>query len=350
MADMNIFSGDAFSMIEMADAFERTPYQPGFLGSLGIFAPMPIRTEEFWVEERNGTLSLIQTSERYQAPKVKNGSKRKARAFKTSRIAEQDVLQAGEVQNIRAFGSSSELQEVQNEVARRMNGSDGLRADVELTFENMRLGAIQGIVTDADASTIYNWFTEFGIVQPTEIDFDLDNASPASGAVRTKCNEVIRGITRALGGAGIPGQTRVVALCGDTFWDQLTAHPEVRATFLNMQDAPLLRTGLRIDGDNFGVFDYGNITWINYRGTDDGTTVAVGTTKAKFFPIRTKGIFKQVMAPAEFMPFVNTPGKVWYPMVLPDPSGRQAFVNLEAYAYTCFVCTRPEVLYRARNT
>jgi hypothetical protein len=66
----------------------------------------------------------------------------------------------------------------------------------------MRLGAVQGIVLDANGSTVIrNWHTEFGISQATEIDFDLDNASPASGAVRKKCNDVMRAMKRAAEGA-----------------------------------------------------------------------------------------------------------------------------------------------------
>jgi hypothetical protein len=82
------------------------------------------------------------------------------------------------VQNIRAFGSETELQQVQQEIADIMGGPTGLRNSIELTHENMRLGAIQGILLDADGTVIRNWFTEFGISQPAEIDFDLDNASP----------------------------------------------------------------------------------------------------------------------------------------------------------------------------
>jgi hypothetical protein len=44
-------------------------------------------------------------------------------------------------------------------------------------MENMRLGAVQGLLADADGTTIYNWATEFGQTIPAEVDFDLDAAS-----------------------------------------------------------------------------------------------------------------------------------------------------------------------------
>jgi hypothetical protein len=53
---------------------------------------------------------------------------------------------------------------------------------------------------------IRNWFTEFGISQPAEIDFDLDNASPASGAVRKACNGIVRAMIRGSEGAWVEGR------------------------------------------------------------------------------------------------------------------------------------------------
>ena len=64
MATMDVFSGSAFSLLELTDAINKVPYQPSFLGSLGIFEPRPVRTDHFAVEEKNGTLALIQSSQR----------------------------------------------------------------------------------------------------------------------------------------------------------------------------------------------------------------------------------------------------------------------------------------------
>jgi hypothetical protein len=63
--------------------------------------------------------------------------------------------------------------QVQAEVARRLAGPTGLIANVRYTWENMRLGAVQGLLVDADGSTLYNWFDEFGSSAPAEVDFNL---------------------------------------------------------------------------------------------------------------------------------------------------------------------------------
>lgn len=344
MAAIDIFKSNAFSAVSITSALNNVAFQPSFLRDLNIFAPRPVRTTSVAVEERNGTLSLIQTSERGAPLAEADREKRKIRDFRTSRIAKHDRLMADEIQNIRAFGSETELMQVVDEVNRRMNGPTGLMRDVEMTWENMALGAIQGIVTDADTSTIYNFYTEFGISAATEIDFDLDNASPASGAVRKKCTQVVRQMQKAAAGGWVPGRTSVMALCGDAFWDDLTAHSEVRTTYLNTQEAADLRKGLA-----FEQFNYGGITWVNYRGTDDGSTVAVGTDKVKFFPVNGNGVFEVAYSPAETFDYVNTPGQPVYGLVLPDEK-RNAYVDLEVYSYPLFMCTRPAMLQSGRRT
>ena len=300
MAMLNVFDTDAFSALSMTAAVDKIGYTPGLLGAMpNLFMDVSVRTVGVVIEERSRGPALIQTSARGAPPKVQAGEVRKAHNVNTVRLADSSRIMADELQNIRAFGQESELMGVQMEVARRQAR---ILQDFDLTKENMRLGAVQGLVTDADGATISDWATILSQTIPTELDFDLDNASPASGAVRKQCTKVVRSMLVGLEGLG-GNQVRVMALSGDAFWDDLTAHKEVRETFLNTQAAAALREGLA-----FESFNYGGITWVNYRGTDDGSTVAVGTDKAKFFPVGA-GIFPVAYAPAERFEFVNTPGQ-----------------------------------------
>lgn len=342
MATIDHFAGTGFSLLELTDAIAQVPYQAGFLGTLGIFEERPVRTDHFAVEEKNGTLSLVATSARGAPLEQRANELRKLRRFDTVRIAKGDRLLASEIQNIRAWGTESEFQAVQTETMERLLR---LRADIELTHEYMRLGAIFGDVLNSAGVSIYNWFTEFGITQAAEVDFDLDNASPASGVIRTKCSGIVRAMQRAALGGWVDGRTSVIGLCGDTFFDQLVAHPEVRATFLNQAAASDLRQGAA-----FQECNYGGIRFINYRGTDDDSTVSVGTLKCKFFPVGGNGVFQHAMSPGEGFDLANTPGKPFYAISVPDPTVRRAYVDLEVYSYPMFVCTRPGMLQRAKNT
>lgn len=343
MATLDIFNNDAFSLQSMLEAIESIDFQPQRLGQMGIFTPNPVRTQLVSIEQRDGVLGLIQTSLRGEALEQRLNEKRNIRDFRTVRIAKGDRINASELADIRAFGTETELMQVQAEVARRLAGPVGIQSEIEMTMENMRLGAIQGIVKDADGSTIRDWFTEFGVSAATEIDFDLDNASPASGAVRKKCSQVVRAMMKAAKGVWRPG-TQVYALCGDAFWDDLTAHDEVRTTYLNTQEASTLRDGLAYE-----KFNYGGITFENYRGTDDGTTVGIATDKCKFFPVNAPGAFLEVMSPGEQFSHLGQLGKEMYPIIVPDRD-RDMYVDIEGYAYPLHVCTRPLMLQSGRRT
>ncbi len=341
MATMDIFEQDAFSMVSMTSALENSPYQPGRLGQMGLFKENPIRTETVGIEQRDGVLSLIKTSERGAPIEQGQSKKRTMRNFSTVRIAKGDIIYASEIQNIRAFGSESEFQQVQAEVADRYTD---LQSDMQLTHEHMRLGAIQGNVLDADGTTVINnWFTEFGITEAAEVNFDLGNPSPAQGAIRKKCAQIKRQMMKASKGGWVEGQTRIHAMCGDTFWDDLITHSEVERTYLNHSAAMSLREDIV-----YQSFNYGGITFENYRGTDDGSTVAIGADKARFFPVGGKDVFELALSPAEPYEFVNTKGKFEYGMLIPDRD-RNMWVKTELYSYPLYVCKRPGMLQRAKG-
>jgi len=342
MLTMDVFRQDAFSAISLTGSVDKLGYVPGFLGAQGIFVPPPLgqpRTEEIWIESRSNGPALIQTSPRGAPPAQKSADRAEARPFRTSRLSEASRITASELQGIRQFGSETELKQLATEIARRQLL---IKNDHELTKENMRLGAVQGLVTDADGSTIYAWDTEFGQTIPAEVDFDLDNAAPAAGVLRQKCTVAVRTMTRALLGLGGNG-VRFMAIAGDDFWDALIAHTEVRATYLSYAAAAALR-----DPVAWETFNFGGITWTNYRGTDDGTTVAVGAAKAKFFPVGA-GIFQEVYAPAERFEFINTPGQPTYSWVVMDDD-RNMWADVETNSYPLMVCTMPSALYRAKMT
>lgn len=340
MVSLDIFHQDAFSTIEMTSAIDKVPFLPSALGDLNIFAPTPIRTTALMVEQRDGQLSLIQTSERGAPPNSERTTEvRKARYFEVPRLVQGDTIYARELQNIRAFGTESELMQVQAEVARRLSGPTGIVRNLEYTWEHMRLGAIQGQVLDADGSTVvYNWFDEFGITAPAAVAFNLAANTPDT--LRPLCNQVVRGVARASKGAFRPG-SKIYGLCDDVFWDKLVNHQDVTKTYYNWQAAQELR-----QGQAFEALYFGGIYWFNYRGSDDASTIALASGTARFFPVDAPGVFEVAYAPADRFEYVNTPGKPVYVYPIPDRD-RNEWWRIEAYSYPLFICKRPEVLWSA---
>jgi hypothetical protein len=343
MASLDIFNQDPFSTITLTAAVDKYPYQPLALGELGIFDDDPIRTTAMVVEQRQGKLVLVPLSERGEEGLQRTTEKRQARYFEVPRLRHADTIYANELQNIRAFGTESELMQVQDEVARRLAGPTGLLKNIEYTWEFQRLAAVQGLFTDFDGTIKYNWFQEFGITQATEVGFNL--AAGTANSLRPICNGIIRTMARAAQGSFTPS-TQVWALCGDTFYDAFVNHPDVIRTFVNWSDAKEIRGGNA--GGAFTAFEFGGIRWLNYRGSDDNSTIKIPNDKVKFFPVGAPGIFRRALAPGESFQWVNTPGRPVYVVPIMDRD-RNEWWKMEVSSYPLHICVRPEVLMSGRQ-
>ena len=71
------------------------------------------------------------------------------------------------------FRSSTAAETVSGKVLDRLQA---MKNKIDTTLAFRRLKAKQGIIVDADGSTIINYFTDFGVTQ-TEVDFDLGTAT-----------------------------------------------------------------------------------------------------------------------------------------------------------------------------
>lgn len=342
MASLDIFNQDPFSTVSLTTAVERLPFNPTGLGELNIFEDDPIRTTALVVEQRQGTLTLIPFSERGEEGTQRTTEKRQARYFEVPRLRHSDTIYANEIQNIREFGQETELMQVQTEVARRLNGPTGLTSNIEYTWEYQRLAAVQGLCTDSDGTVKFNWFQEFGITQAAEVGFNL--AAGTANSIRPICNAITRTMARKSQGA-FTSSTKVYALCGDAFYDLFTNHPDVIRTFLNWSAAADLRNNSQ--GGAFQSFEFGGIVWVNYRGSDDNTTIKIPDDKVKFFPVGAPGVFRRALAPGESFQWVNTPGKPVYVVPIPDRD-RNEWWKMEVSSYPLHICTRPEMLLSGR--
>jgi hypothetical protein len=340
MPILDVFNSDAFTAVSLTAAVDKYGYVPGFLSARpGLIVPVPVRTKEVWIEERANTPALIQTTARGAPPVQKSGDIRDARSWATVRLAIASRIWAEEVQSIRVFGQEQAMKDLQGEVARRQFK---MKQDLSLTRENMVLGLVQGIVTDADGSTIRNWATEFGQSLPAEASWNTQLNATSGGALREACNTVRRGMLRALKGLG-GVNVRIEAICDDVFWDDFVTSEEVRD---NYQAAAALQRINNV-GNAFESYTFAGITFHNYRGTDDNSTVALGSGKCKFYPVDA-GIFQIAYSPAARMEFINTMGQAEYSWIVADML-RDEWADVEMQSYLLPVCTMPSALYSARS-
>jgi Phage major capsid protein E len=341
MPMLDIFNNDAFSVTSLTDAINKKKFVPGHIGRLGLFTPSPVSTLSVAIEEKSGLLQLVAPSPRGGAGQTISKAKRTVRNLNIPHFQIDDAIMADEVQGIRSFGTETELETVMEKVYERMALHEDFYAATE---EYSRVGALKGIVTYADGTTL-NLFTEFGVSVPTEIGWDLAAASPAAGIVRKRCAQLYRQVAGVLDGTPFTG---IRAICGDAFFDDLIAHSEVRATYLQQQEASQLRQGYVGAGDSgvFGTFIFGDIIWENYRGSVGGQDF-VNTDKAHFFPTGAGNLFKSAYGPADYIETVNTKGKRLYmkQMVMRNEKG----IDLESQMNALQYCTRPGVLIGGRR-
>jgi hypothetical protein len=340
---LDIFNSDPFSVVRMTEAMREISYVPGRVGALGLFQTENIDTLDVAIEKADAeALILVPSSPRGSAGDTRDIARRAMRKLSIPHFQRDDAIYADEIQAVRAFGSETAVETMQGKIARKAAVHS---QDFALTEEYHRLNVIKtGNLLDADGSVLYNYATEFGETMPAEIDFDLDNANPAEGALRTRCAGVTRQISTTLG--GLPYRS-IHAFCGDTFFDNLLAHREVRETYKNHEAAATLRTAYVGDGasGSWGIFEFGGIVWENYRG---GGLVSIDADKCHIFPTGVPQFFKTLYAPADYMETVNRPGQRLYAKQWEMPNGKG--VNLEFQMNALHYCTRPRALIRGRRT
>jgi hypothetical protein len=339
MPMLNVFDSDAFGVVQLTDAVNKMPFVPSRAGEVAFAGVnIGVSTTSIAVEEFNGTLSLIPTTPR-GSPGVQNTTaRRQLRQINIPHIQEDFAVYADEVQGVRNFGSETDVQTVQQLVNGKMIE---VLARMDLTQENLRLGALLGQVRDADNTVLVDLFTAFGVTQEPPVDFNLDN--PAT-ELRTICQQIRRTMLRNLQMTA-PGNMLVYAFCGDNFFDALLSHAAFNDVYRATERAERAMAG----NFAFGSVEFGGIVFENYRGTDDAsTTVGIPTDEVRLFPVGVPGLYREVYAPADYEETVNTIGLPRYARQVAMPNGKGRTV--EAQTNPLPYCTRPRVLMRGVRT
>ena len=328
----DFFSSDAFNMVSLTMGINRIPNNYGRLREMNLFAPDPVATRQIVVEEQNGVLNLLPTRPVGSPGTVGTTAKRKVRSFVIPHIPHDDVVLPEEVQGVRAFASENMLETQSALMARKLAT---MRMKHAITLEHLRMGALKGIILDADGSTLYNLYTEFGI-SPKSVNFALTTTTTK---VISKCLEVRRHIETKLQGEVMSG---VHVLCSPGFYDALTTHGSVEEAFKNFQNRQTL------DGDYRRGFKFGELLFEEYIGTStDGAGTErkfIADDEAHAFPLGTVSTFKTHFAPADFNETANTLGLELYAKQESRKFGRGWDVHTQSNPLP--VCYRPELLVK----
>ena len=327
MATQDVFSPDKFNLSSLTAALVDVPHLPSQLGDAGIFEYSGIATLTVQIEKEGSTLALVQSSPRggKGASVARRG--RNLRSFVVPHIQLNDAILADEVAGVRQFGTESTLTPV--DVAINRVVVDAMR-NIDLTMEYHRINALKGILLDADGTTIYNLFTEFGVSQNV-LDMQLDQTTTD---VRGMADTITNMIEDELG--GLPN-TGAVTWCGRTFWQSLITHKSVKETYLNQAQAAQLRGATTDD------LDFGGIRWKKYRGAANGTRL-IGDNDGYVQPLGVPGLLLGRFAPGDWLDTVNTIGLPAYarPTIREDGKG----VDIEIQSNPLHLLTRPRAVIK----
>lgn len=346
---LDIFNQDAFSASSLTGTIMIVPNSYGRINDLGLFRPEPLATTTVTVIIEDGVLNLLPTRPRGGPASQGTRGRQRPKAFVVPHIPHEDSVLSTDVQNMLALSpqGSAGLETVLGFVNRKLIV---MRRKHAITLENLRMGALKGVVRDYDGSVIVNYFTEFGITEKV-VDFVLGTAGTD---VLGKCQDVTGYLEDNLLGETMTG---VHALCSPEWFRKFTSHASVKEAFKYYQSGPqILREDVRKG------FSFGGINFEEYRGAgsylqEDGTRTTperfIPAGDVRFFPLGTSDTFVNYWSPPDFWSAVNQAPDVGSAEVFVAPLEPKKFgkgVDIHTESNPLPLVKRPALLVRGTTS
>lgn len=324
-------NGNLFSSMEMTDAVNKLPLVPMRFGRM--FEEKGVRTTHVALELKASRITLVNDSPRGAAPEYLGGrgERRQIKTLTTTHLAQADVLAPEDIQDVRAFGTT-ELTTPESVINDKMQV---LKRNMDMTREMHRLGAVKGVILDADHRTeLLNLFDVFGVTQKkVTISFPATVPDAENPILSAILNAKRKG-EAAMGGNPY---SHFEAIIGSNFYDKLTGHALVRAYF---QDWLARRPDYGDNDYRKRGFTYGSVTFYEASEVVGGHSL-VDADKGHLYPVG-PGIWKVYNAPADWMETVNTIGLPFYARMEERRLGRGYDIEVQANPLT--LCIYPEAL------
>ena len=309
-----------FEIVDYTEELVMIPNQWGLVNSLGLFENVPVAQHSITVESTEGTLALITDKVRGERNNVNQSDTRSLRSFPIPHFPLDDYISPNDVQGKRAYGSADAAETEAAVVQRKM---ERIRRNWAATVEAARCQAITaGTVYAPNGTVVTNYYTDFGITQKV-VDFDFAVATD----IIPKGEEVIAHIQdNILSGENID---RIIGLCSPTFFAALIAHASIKDAYKYYTSvSEPLRNRVSVGLGN-RTFEFGGITYIEYRGAFNGTAL-IPAGEAYFIPTGTTDTFMTYFSPANKFEYVNTLGEEQYMWTYRGAKDDKIEVNTES--------------------
>ena len=329
MATFDIFNNDAFSVTSLSQVIVDLPRVQTVLGDSGLFTESGISTTSMLIERTGSEFKLVPAAPRGGVGATVGLKGRSLFPVSAIHLPQIGGMLADEVQGIRAFGSETEVEAVSTKLAQKIAVAKG---NIDLTLEYHRIGAIKGLILDADGVTpLMNMYDVFGVTQ-TSLGFVLGTAGTK---VKEKITAVTRAIRTKLGGRSFTG---VEVLCSAAFFDALTGHATIEKAYELYNQNAYAR-----DDQRTKPFGFAGVTFREYLGGVGGIDF-IPAGEAYAYPTGVNGLFQTHFAPADYMETVNTNGLPYY--AKQELMDYNKGVSFEAQSNPINLCTLPETVIK----
>lgn len=247
-----------FTDVELTNSINVLPPLSSRLAEAGMFPVDGLASALVEVDIENGVISALPVTQDGKPSTVAKRETQSARIFKIPNVSHVDSMMAAEIRSMLAIFERTKKPATMAKIMNKRLAR--LRMKHDITLELMRMSALKGILIDGAGSTIYNFFTAFGLSQNT-VSFAL---SDSTTDVLAKCAQVIGLMEDNLSDEVMTG----VKVYVDTlFFNALIAHPNVNKFWLNWDAAQKMANPNRSVSGQYRprTFEFGDILFEEYR-------------------------------------------------------------------------------------
>lgn len=323
-----------FELVDYTQELLLVPNQWGLINELGLFRNESVSQHSVTIESSQGTLGLVTDQVRGARNSVNKDDTRNLRSFAIPHFPLDDGVKPEDIQGKRAYGSADQAETEAAVIARKL---ERIRKSHAATLEAARAYALTtGAIYAPNGTVAGNFYTDFGVSRK-EIDFVLGTTTTE---LTDKAEEGIAHIQDNIQSGETV--TDMVAICSPAFFGKLIKHASVKEAYkyYTSTQEPLRN---RLGSGVYRRFVHGGITYIEYRGSYNGTAL-ITAGDAYLVPMGTSDMFMTYFSPANKFSHVNTLGEEAYAFTYRDPKDEQIQIQTESNFLN--LVRRPQALVR----
>lgn len=294
---------------------------------LQLFKESGITSTSAVIDYEDETVTFVPTAPRGGVPEPYNGGARQGLTVNAVHVPQQSSVWADEAQDMRAHG----VAESESPESLQKKRLGGMKKNIEHTLGYHRVGALKGLILDADGSVLLDVFAAFGTTQQTQIM----GFGPGAGTYKVlqKTIDAQRKSEDALGGDRPQGY---LALAAPDFMDAMRGSSDYSTLMERATPSEMLR-------DYRSGITVADSTFIELR-TPPGAPTFIEAGSAYLIPLGIEGLLISRFAPANYNETVNTDGLPFY--AKSQPKDFDKGYDLEAQSNWFNLCTRPRSIIK----